>query len=255
MDGSLKRLKRKTGTASFATKEASFETTELRRAIRQFFRETVDLPPGSGKKATLQIGQCTFGVYAFYDYDREPIYVGKTYEGISDRIGRHLTGQRSDAVAKGVLDPFEVYEVEVWPLPQYQGVKSRTPPFEEAKRQLDALEAVVYRHLLKRSRFKVVLNEKIPIVSVRSVPLPKSYRQVVVSDEVYKLRGHVDVRIARRAQTVARLAQVISERAPSRGLRAVLFAQAKRLLWLAEKRMKSLSYAKTNSAEDEDGED
>ena len=37
------------------------------------------------------IGSSAFGIYAFYDYDGEPIYVGKTYEGLSSRIGRHLT--------------------------------------------------------------------------------------------------------------------------------------------------------------------
>jgi hypothetical protein len=56
------------------------------------------------------------GVYAFYDFDGEPIYIGQTYEGFGSRLGRHLTGRRGDAVAKNVLDPFEVAEVRVWPL-------------------------------------------------------------------------------------------------------------------------------------------
>ena len=51
------------------------------------------------------------GVYAFYDYDKEPIYVGQTWETFGDRIGRHLTGQRSDVVANRLLDPFEVSDV------------------------------------------------------------------------------------------------------------------------------------------------
>ena len=38
------------------------------------------------------IGQATAGVYAFYDYHGEPIYVGQTSEGFGVRIGRHLTG-------------------------------------------------------------------------------------------------------------------------------------------------------------------
>ena len=53
-----------------------------------------------------QIGNSKFGVYAFYDYDEEPIYVGQTRESLRQRIGRHLTNQRTDAVAMNVLDPF-----------------------------------------------------------------------------------------------------------------------------------------------------
>jgi hypothetical protein len=66
-----------------------------------------------------RLGNYKFGVYAFFDYDGEPIYVGQTNERLRTRIRRHLTNQRTDAVAMKVLDPFEVYEIEVWPLPQY----------------------------------------------------------------------------------------------------------------------------------------
>ncbi|MDE3051298.1 MAG: GIY-YIG nuclease family protein, partial [Nitrospirota bacterium] len=54
-------------------------------------------------------------MYAFYDYDGEPIYVGQTEEKLSGRVSRHLTNQRTDAVAMNVLDPFEVAYIEVWP--------------------------------------------------------------------------------------------------------------------------------------------
>lgn len=47
--------------------------------------------------------------------------MGQTYESLRDRIGRHLTNQRTDAVAMNVLDPFEVAEVEVWPLWELEG--------------------------------------------------------------------------------------------------------------------------------------
>jgi hypothetical protein len=63
-----------------------------------------------------KIGNAKYGVYVFYDYDGEPIYVGQTYETLRSRIGRHLTNQRTDAVAMNVLDPFEVAEIGVWPL-------------------------------------------------------------------------------------------------------------------------------------------
>ena len=51
-------------------------------------------------------GNAQFGIYAFYDYDGEPIYVGQTAEQLRVRIRRHLTNQRTDAVAMNVLDPF-----------------------------------------------------------------------------------------------------------------------------------------------------
>ncbi len=61
------------------------------------------------------VGDAKHGVYAFYDYDGEPIYVGQTEEKLRVRIRRHLTNQRTDAVAMNVLDPFEVADVEMWP--------------------------------------------------------------------------------------------------------------------------------------------
>ena len=76
----------------------------------------------------LPVGNYRWGVYAFFDYDGEPIYVGQTNEQLRTRIRRHLTNQRTDAVAMSVLDPFEVFEIEVWPLPQFEGVSpERTP--------------------------------------------------------------------------------------------------------------------------------
>jgi hypothetical protein len=67
------------------------------------------------------IGNAKYGVYAFYDYDGEPIYVGETTERLRVRIRRHLTNQRTDAVAMNVLDPFEVAEIEMWPFFDLEG--------------------------------------------------------------------------------------------------------------------------------------
>ncbi|WBA81356.1 GIY-YIG nuclease family protein [Endozoicomonas sp. GU-1] len=88
----------------------AFETEELRRQLSAFFDSSF-----LGQK----VGNYKFGVYAFYDYEREPIYIGQTKESLRTRIRRHLTNRRTDAVAMSVLDPMEVYEIEVWPLPQY----------------------------------------------------------------------------------------------------------------------------------------
>src|SRR4051794_28472077 len=79
------------------------------------------------------VGTARCGVYAFFDFDGEPIYVGQTTERVSTRIRRHLTNQRTDAVAMHVLDPLEVAEVEVWPFWQFQN--ARWDPEPEAWRQ------------------------------------------------------------------------------------------------------------------------
>ena len=68
-----------------------------------------------------------WGVYAFFDYDSEPIYVGQTNEQLRTRIRRHLINQRTDVVAMSVLDPFEVFDIEVWPMPELQATPGQDP--------------------------------------------------------------------------------------------------------------------------------
>jgi hypothetical protein len=224
-----------------------FETEDLRSNLAEFLTQKFD-DPISGKPRA--IGAFKWGVYAFFDYDGEPIYVGQTKEKVSTRIRRHLTNQRTDAVAMSVLDPFEVYEVEVWPLPQFQKTGATDVA---AKAHLDALEDLVYQEAIAGSTFKAVLNEKDPPTPTVVVTKPPSLRFRLVSDEVHKIRSHPDFRIARRALIISRLAQVISERKVQGGLRRVLLTQAKRLQWLAERRYVALGGAA--SVETEDGDD
>ena len=205
------------------------------KAIRKAIRKFLDSEDPKGRK----IGGAKFGVYAFYDYDKEPIYVGQTNESLRQRIGRHLTNQRTDAVAMSVLDPFEVAEIEVWPLWELQEVGSRNTP---AKLKLDQLEYTVYEKVLKESSFRAVLNEKPPSAD-GLIKLPDSYRELIIPAELYQMRKHPDVRIARRATTIASLARVISERAVSVGLRRTLLTQAKRLERLADERLRDFKSA------------
>lgn len=211
-----------------------FETEDLRANLADFLAEDF-LDPVAGRMRP--VGSFKWGVYAFFDYDGEPIYVGQTKEKISTRIRRHLTNQRTDAVAMSVLDPFEVFEVEVWPLPQFQNTSANT---SAAKTHLDALEDYVYRQAVARSRFKAVLNEKDPPAATVTVSPPPSLRFRLVSEAVYAIRSHPDFRIARRALILSRLAQVIAERKVQSGLRRVLLVQAKRLQWLADRRYTAL---------------
>lgn len=206
----------------------------------------------------MKVGDYRWGVYAFYDYDGEPIYVGQTNEKLRTRIRRHLTNQRTDAVAMSVLDPFEVFEIAVWPLPEYQkvsGNNKKSKAYVDAKAQLNALEFAIYQHAVRESQFHVVLNEKDPPVTAAAAQQPKPFRNRIVSDKVHQLRSHPDFRIARRALIIARLAQVISERKVQGGLRRVLLAQAKRLEWLADRRYSALGGDKSVQQESEDAED
>lgn len=223
-----------------------FETVELRNSLAKFLNWQV---PDAHAGVTRRLGSFKFGVYAFYDYDGEPIYVGQTNEQVSTRVRRHLTNQRTDAVAMKVLDPFEVKEIEVWPLPQHQ---EKVKGDEPAKAELDWLESAVFQALLKKSRFNAVLNEKEPPAIRRSkFSVPRSWRCGIVSEKVFKLRSHPDTRIARRAETLSLLAKVISERQVQPGLRNTLLTQAKRLAWLAQTRLDAVKSG-VQPAEDQD---
>ena len=197
-------------------------------AIRRAIDAAMNSLDAEGRK----VGNAKFGVYAFYDYDGEPIYVGQTRESLRTRIRRHLTNQRTDAVAMNVLDPFEVADVEMWPFFDLDGKMATDSTVRE---RLNAAEYTVFQRVLGESKFAAVLNEK-AIVPRDKVTLPASTKSRIIPEDLYTLRKHPDIRIARRASTIASLARVISERQVQVGLRQTLVTQAKRLEWLASER-------------------
>lgn len=209
------------------------DVISIRKEIDAFFKTTADNGKG--------IGSQKWGIYAFFDYDGEPIYVGQTYEGLGSRIGRHLNNQRTDAVAMNVLDPFEVAEIRVWPL------DVSAIPVEQRREYLDRAEYTVFQKAIAESQLGAVLNEK-PPRRTELIELPKSYARRIIPDSIFPHRKHPDTRIARRAATIASLARRISERSIKRGLRTTLLTQAKRLEHLAEARLKDFP----EEAEDED---
>lgn len=203
------------------------DVAAIRAEIRSFF--TTKDEKGN------RIGSYKHGVYAFYDYDAEPIYVGQTEEKISGRVSRHLTNQRTDAVAMNVLDPFEVAYIEVWPLDHLvEGLSTR-----DKKHFLDRAEYTVFQKVLRESALGAVLNEK-EMAPKAEIELPTSHKGRIIPDSIYSQRRHPDVRIARRATTIANLARVISERDVSSGLRRTLLTQARRLERLAAQRITEL---------------
>ncbi|HEU4322624.1 MAG TPA: GIY-YIG nuclease family protein [Roseiflexaceae bacterium] len=201
-------------------------------AINREIRKFLDTKHPNGKP----IGSA-LGVYTFFDYDEEPIYVGQTEESLRARIGRHMTNQRTDAVAMNVLDPFEVAYIEVWPLRFDKPSALDKGLFQK---MLGAAEYTVFQKVLRGSKLGAVLNEK-DIPATQEIELPVSYRARIIPEAIFHVRLHPDTRIARRASTIARLAQVISERDVSPGLRRTLVTQARRLESLAAKRFAEFS--------------
>lgn len=205
---------------------AAPDVREFRSALTAFLNT---------RTAEGRLGAAKWGVYAFYDYDGEPIYVGQTKESLGTRIRRHMTNQRTDAVAMRVLDPLEVAFVEVWPLWHLQGTSGREA---EANRLLDQAEYTAYLQAIRGSKFGAILNEKIPPSKFGTVDLPESHREELVSEAHRKERGHPDLRIARRAETLSRLAAVARERGiVTAGLRRVIVIQAVRLAYLGAVRL------------------
>jgi hypothetical protein len=200
-------------------------------AIRRSITNALNLAGDRNRK----VGDSRFGVYAFFDYDGEPIYVGQTKEKLRVRIRRHLTNHRTDAVAMNVLDPFEVADIEMWPL---WDLSDSSPQI--ATEKLNATEYTVFQNVLAKSSFGAVLNEK-DIGPTQMVELPPSIRVRIIPEGLFETRKHPDVRIARRSNTIAGLAKVISERDVSPGLRRTLVTQAQRLQALASARFEDFA--------------
>jgi hypothetical protein len=134
-----------------------------------------------------------------------------------------------------VLDPFEVAYIEVWPLDDLvQGLGKK-----EKKALLDRAAYTVFQKVLRESELGAILNEK-EMAPRSEITLPVSHKQRIIPDSIYSQRKHPDVRIARRATTIANLARVISERDVSSGLRRTLLTQARRLERLAAQRVQEL---------------
>lgn len=140
-----------------------------------------------------------------------------------------------------VLDPFEVCEIRVWPL------DVTAIPDEGRREYLDRAEFTVFQKVIAESKLGAILNEK-PPRQKQVIELPKSYARRIIPGDIFPHRKHPDIRIARRAGTIASLARRISERSVKRGLRTTLLTQAKRLERLAEARLKDFP----EGAEDED---
>src|SRR4051812_25194445 len=121
------------------------------------------------------------------------------------RIGRHLTGRRSDAVAKNVLDPFEVAEVRIWPMDLSHlchadadtNLEAKEAQNKAIKAELNRAEYTLYLKVVAESEFDAVLIEAIP-KTADVMDLPPDYRWRIIPETIYPERKHPDIRIARR---------------------------------------------------------
>lgn len=224
------------------------EVAAIRRELQLFLDGTDE----RGRKPS----NAKCGVYVFYDFDGEPIYVGQTQEQLRTRIRRHLTNQRTDAVAMNVLDPFEVLDIEVYPFFDLETPTAGEDAITYRSRVRETLaraEHTVFQNVLSTSTLGAVLNEA-DIPPREPIELPAAFRGRIVPPEVYELRKHPDVRLARRAVTVANLARVISEREVSSGLRRTLLTQARRLERLAGQRFSDFGATPVEQPGEETGD-
>ncbi|GAA3112884.1 hypothetical protein GCM10020001_034870 [Nonomuraea salmonea] len=120
------------------------------------------------------------GCYVFYDYDGEPLYVGQTNEALGTRVRRHLTLQRTDAVAMRLFDVQDVAELELWPLWHLENAPRMDP---SARHELDSLERAVHLKAISESRFHILLNERLPPAG-EILPLPPSRRFALVDENM-----------------------------------------------------------------------
>src|ERR1700722_8258890 len=111
------------------------------------------------------------------------------------------------------------------------------------------MEYSLFVKVIEESSFKAVLNEK-PPAKTNLITLPPPYCGKIIPPDIFPQRKHPDIRIARRASTIAALARVISERKVAKGLRATLQTQARRLERLASQRLAEFAAVSEESDED-----
>ncbi|WP_422735156.1 hypothetical protein ACN263_16325 [Micromonospora sp. WMMD729] len=127
-----------------------------------------------------------------------------------------------------------MHTVSMWSLPEIGAL-----PFRERKAALDPYGFTVYHKLLTQSSLGAILNEG-DIYPGPLQELPEPVVRVIVPSDIFPDRSHPDVRIARQARTLSLLANSITERRVSPGLRRTLATQIARLNALTQRRLEAL---------------
>lgn len=197
-----------------------------------------------GRTAGRRIGASVGCVYVLYDFDEEPLYVGKSTsagENVGTRIRRHLINRRADAVAKGVFSPFEVQAIKIFFLRRPAGARTKLSKGEVAT--VASYERYLYETLTaraarpRRGRKGVPplppLNESPPKGRPwRRRTVPPSVRFSIVPPEIETALGAREVRIERWAEMIRRVSgsiRVADSAKTRRDLESVLHRQLKRV--------------------------
>lgn len=153
------------------------------------------------------------GVYVLCDLDEVPIYVGKSTDGVQNRVRRHLTSARSDTIANRQLDVWEV--AFVWSYPC------------ATKAVIPQLEAFLFHQHDPKSP---LMNGAIPQQPVQpTFQLPERIRVQVLPDEERAIRRDPARRLPRQSQFYFQLVDHILNVKDTRQLRRSLQAHFDRL--------------------------
>jgi hypothetical protein len=154
------------------------------------------------------------GAYALCDLDNVPIYVGCSFDGIQNRVRRHLTSARSDIIANRLIDVWELAYVRAWPV--------------KDKAHIRPLEAYLFNHFHSKKRLMngSVLAKpkgKLPF------PIPDPVETPVLPEEERKLRLDPVHRFPRQIEHIGRLVDQILTVKDSKELHLALAAHFERL--------------------------
>lgn len=128
------------------------------------------------------------GVYVLADLDNVPIYVGKSTDGIRQRVQRHLTSARSDVIANRQIDVWEIAYVWQYPL--------------DGSADMDRLEAALFHRFNPRSR---LMNGTIPPEPASKIDVPEPTIVQVMGDQEIAERKHPEQRLPRQASHYAQI--------------------------------------------------
>lgn len=196
-------------------------------------RKAIDLAFAQKDAQGREFRKCKCGIYAFLDYRGEPLYVGQTYENLSGRVGRHLTGQRSDAVNAGVLDPSEVAYIRLWPLWDLKATGV------DVTKTLNDLEFTIHEQESKRSRFGAIPTVKHPLGELVDVPDESYFFDILPRGEGGEHSVDPDARISGYVDQLLTMTRNIEKRdgRVSAGLREAVVLQSLKIMEALEARV------------------
>ena len=123
------------------------------------------------------------GVYVLCDLDQVPIYVGKSTDGIRNRVRRHLTSARSDIIANRQIDVWEI--AWVWTFPTAN------------RNDISTLEAALYHHF---NTVSPLMNGTTPLKPAGGVAIPEPTQKIqVMHDEEIAEKLDPALRLPRQA--------------------------------------------------------